>query len=148
MRNQFVIFLVTFFFFACQSGSPGTSGKAKQEIIQTENDFAKMAGEKGIKTAFLFYCDSNAIIKRGNDSLIIKKQGIDNFYSAPFYKNASLRWSADFADASDDGTLGYTYGKYFWQLKDSTGKTVSKHEGVFHTVWKKQKDGSWKFVWD
>ena len=21
-------------------------------------------------------------------------------------------------------------------------------EGIFHTVWKRQEDGSWKFVWD
>jgi len=50
-------------------------------------------------------------------------------------------------DASETGDMGYTYGKYTWQSKDSSGK-VDEAKGVFHTVWKKQKDGSWKYVWD
>jgi len=107
-----------------------------------------MAAEKGIKAAFLFYCDNDAVIKRGNDSLVFKKSGIDSFYSAPFHKSTTLKWSVDFADASDDGSMGYTYGKYSWQLNDSAGNKIDEHQGIFHTVWKRQKDGSWKFVWD
>ena len=37
----------------------------------------------------------------------------------------------------------HSYGKYIWTSKDASGKEeISK--GIFHTVWKKQKDGSWK----
>ena len=56
-----------------------------------------------------------------------------------------LQWSPEFADVS--GNLGYTYGPFTFSLKDSTGK-VNEVKGIFHTVWKKQKDGRWKFVWD
>jgi len=58
-----------------------------------------------------------------------------------------ITWSPDFVETSQDGTIGYTYGNYTWQSKDSSGK-VNEAKGVFHTVWKKQKDGSWKYVWD
>jgi len=43
--------------------------------------------------------------------------------------------------------LAYTYGKYTWQIKDTQGK-ITKYQGIFHTVWKKQSDGTWKYVWD
>ena len=119
----------------------------KQEIQKVEKDFETMAAQKGIAEAFWFYADSNAVIKRNNDSLIHTKEGIKNFYSADFYKTASVKWSPDFIDVSADGNMAYTYGKYLWQSKDSTGKPL-EFNGVFHTVWKRQADNSWKYVWD
>ena len=119
----------------------------KQEIQKVEKDFEAMAAQKGIAEAFWFYADSNAVIKRNNDSLIHTKEGIKNFYSTAFYKTASVKWSPDFIDVSADGNMAYTYGKYLWQSKDSTGKPL-EFNGVFHTVWKRQADNSWKYVWD
>lgn len=132
---------------SCGSDTDSQSEKAKQDIAQAEKDFEKMAAEKGIAEAFWFYSDSNAVIKRNNDTLIQGKENIRNFYSSAFYKSASVSWSPDFIDASADGSLGYTYGKYIWRSSDSTGKPL-EFKGVFHTVWKKQNDGSWKYVWD
>jgi len=43
--------------------------------------------------------------------------------------------------------MGYTYGKYIWSSTDPAGKPIT-FNGIFHTVWKKQPDGSWKYVWD
>lgn len=61
--------------------------------------------------------------------------------------NVSLEWKPDFVDVAASGDLGYTYGKYTYTSIDSAGnELVSK--GVFHTVWKRQPNGSWKFVWD
>jgi ketosteroid isomerase-like protein len=58
-----------------------------------------------------------------------------------------VTWTADFVDVSDDGTLGYTYGKYLLKVRQPN-KTTKEYKGTFHTVWKKQTDGSWKYVWD
>lgn len=106
-----------------------------------------MAAQKGIAAAFTQYADSNAVIKRKNDSLINGVDAIKNFYIMGDYKQVKLNWSPDFIDASMSGDLGYTYGKYEWVSTDSAGKTQT-YKGVFHTVWKKQKAGDWKFVWD
>ncbi len=121
--------------------------EAKIDIALAEKNFEKMAAEKGIAEAFWFYADSNAVIKRQNDTLIKGKDNIRNYYSADFYKNATVKWSPDFVEASPDGQMGYTYGNYVWQSKDSTGK-LNEFKGVFHTVWKRQKDGSWRYTWD
>lgn len=123
------------------------SAEAVTEINEAEKSFAKMAAEKGIAEAFWFYADSNATIKRQNDTLIHGKENIRHYYADPFYANAKVNWSPDFTHASASGDMGYTYGKYTWQVTDSAGN-VSETRGVFHTVWKKQADGSWKYVWD
>lgn len=134
-------------FCSCKTDSDDLQEKAKQEIALAEKDFETMAAEKGIAEAFEFFADSNAVIKRSNDSVIPGKENIRKYYSAEFYKNASVKWSPDFVAASEKGDMGYTYGKYVWLSKDSSGK-VNESKGMFHTVWKKQNDGTWKYVWD
>ena len=149
MRSScFVIIIVCCLtLIACSNNSTGLKEKSKSEIAAAEKDFAKMAEEKGIAEAFAFFADSSAVIKRQHDTLIKGKENIRNFYSADFYKTATVKWSPDLIDAAESGDIGYTYGKYTWQTKDSTGKTDEFH-GVFHTVWKRQTDGSWRYVWD
>ncbi|MBC7827583.1 MAG: DUF4440 domain-containing protein [Chitinophagaceae bacterium] len=121
--------------------------KSIEEIQKAETDFQKMTTDKSINEAFWFYADSNAVIKRENDTVVHGKDAIRNYYSQPFYTEASVIWSPDFTDASAQGDFGYTYGSYTWRTKDNTGKVTEK-KGVFHTVWKRQADGSWKYVWD
>jgi ketosteroid isomerase-like protein len=136
---------------ACNNtGKTDTTGimeKARTEIAKAEKDFETMAAEKGIAEAFWFYADSNAVIKRQHDTLVHGRDNIRNYYSAETFRNASVKWSPDFIDVSGDGNMAYTYGRYLWQSKDSLGNT-SELSGVFHTVWKKQQDGTWKYVWD
>ncbi len=153
MRKTFVSFatILALFLSSCKDGSTERTSKTadeyKEEIRQAERDFETMAADKGIAEAFAFYADSNAVISRDNDSIITGKDSIRNFYSSKFYQTAKVKWAPDFIEVSDDGTLGWTYGRYVWNNVDSTGKPV-EFKGVFHTVWKRQKDGSWKWVWD
>ena len=121
--------------------------KAKDEILAAEKAFCEAAKTKGVAEAFYLFADTNAIIKRKNDSLVMGRDDIRSIYADPKYNDVTVTWAADYVDVSDDGTLGWTYGHYEWVTKDSAGQDV-KFTGVFHTVWKKQKDGSWKYVWD
>jgi len=146
-KTLFVFCLTAYLFCSCQTPSVDKRGDTETAIRMAEKDFETMAAEKSIAEAFWYFADSNAVIKRQNDSLIHGKEAIKNYYSADFYKTASVKWSPDFVESSNDGTIAYTYGKYTWQSKDSSGK-VNEFKGVFHTVWKKQPDGTWKYVWD
>jgi len=122
--------------------------KWKNEILQTEQDFAELVQKEGINKAFLKYASEKAVLMR-NNSLIIGKTAIKNHFEnqATENKKVSLSWKPDFVDVSNSGDLGYTYGKYIYSYVDNDGKTI-KTEGIFHSVWKRQEDGSWKFVWD
>ena len=152
MRQESIIFLLLSILLSCSSPKSSDESKpkkekAKQEIEKAEKDFEQMAAETGIAEAFYFFADPNATIKRQKDTLIQGKEAIKNYYSSPFYQKATVKWSPDFIDASINGDMGYTYGKYVWSSTDSTGKPII-FNGVFHTVWKKHPDGVWKYVWD
>ncbi len=118
----------------------------RNEIIQTEKAFEKMVTEKGQAEAFFYFADDNAVIIRGNDSLIKGKESIKHYYAINANPDAALNWTPDYIYVSDCGTLAYTYGKYIYTIKDTAGKEI-QHNGVFHTIWKKQ-NGTWKYVWD
>lgn len=61
--------------------------------------------------------------------------------------NVQLTWAPLKVDVSADGTLGYTWGHYRYASKDKDGK-VSAQVGIYLTIWKRQPDGSWKYVYD
>jgi ketosteroid isomerase-like protein len=119
---------------------------AREEILKTEKAFEEMASEKGLAEAFYYFADNNAVIKRGNDSLITGKENIRSYYINTSGPDVKLSWTPDFIDVSECGTLAYTYGTYLYTIGDSTGKT-KESKGIFHTVWKKQNN-EWRFVWD
>lgn len=118
----------------------------QNEIFQTEKAFEKMVSEKGQAEAFYYFADDNAVILRGNDSLIKGKESIKHYYTINANPDAALSWTPDYIYVSDCGTLAYTYGRFVYSVQDSTGKEI-KRTGVFHTIWKKQNN-TWKFVWD
>ncbi len=116
----------------------------KNEIRETEQKFSKMAGEEGIHKAFTTFAAEDAVLMR-NNKLIEGLKNIDEHYKNQNSKG--LSWSPDFVDVAASGDLGYTYGHYIFSYLDSTGMMVAD-TGIFHTVWKKQPDGTWRFVWD
>lgn len=122
------------------------SEKGKNEILKAEADFAAMAQSDGIPAAFIAYAADEVAILR-NNKLILGKDALTESYNNSSFENVSLSWKPDFVDVSVSGDLGYTYGRYTYKFKDSLGQE-QVHEGIFHTVWKRQADGSWKFVWD
>lgn len=117
----------------------------KQEIVDTEKEFSAMALKEGIPAAFLAFAAEDAVLMR-NNTLVLGKEALkESFRGSP--ENVSLSWKPDFVDVAESGDLAYTYGKFIYTSTDSLGNE-SVQEGVFHTVWKRQADGSWKFVWD
>ena len=141
------LLLIGAFLNACQMDkSKKSTEQLKNEIIQAEHDFAAMAKEKGMAEAFLAFAAEDAVINRA-DSLIKGKPAIQNYFSNQTLQDVQLAWEPDFVDVAASGDLGYTYGKYTFSAVTSSGKTIQA-TGIFHTVWKRQPDGSWKFVWD
>jgi ketosteroid isomerase-like protein len=119
--------------------------KAKQEIRDAETAFEKTSQEKGIAEAFYEFADKEATINRGK--LVHGRDAIREFYLNAKMETSQLNWSPDSIFVSQSADMGYTYGKYKLVEMDSAGQSIIK-TGTFHTIWKKQKDGSWKYVWD
>ena len=127
-------------------GSPANSEDLKKEIAQAEKAFNDYAQKNGVKEAFLAFAHENAVINR-RDSIISGKDAIQNYFENQTLTNVVLQWKPDFIDVSSGGDMAYTYGKYTFSAMapDSTEINAS---GIFHTVWKQDANGDWKYVYD
>lgn len=120
--------------------------KYEAEIFATEKAFAQLAKEKGVKTAFLAYAADDAVLNRDN-KLIKGKEAIAAYFDQPTWQDVRLEWEPDFVRAAASGDLGYTYGQYTFAATDQSGQVITGN-GYFHTVWKKEANGEWRYVWD
>ncbi len=142
-----ILIIICIILNACKTAdTPQSLEKYKQEILNTEKEFADCAQNEGITAAFYKFAADDAVLNHG-ETLIRGKEAIKQYYIKRNVENNKLLWTAEFVDVSVSGDLGYTYGSYIYTSIDSTGKT-NEFKGLFHTVWKKQSNGSWKFVWD
>ncbi len=145
MRHIAPIIVVLIFFSSC---SRTVDRKAiEREVFAAEKAFKAMAAEKGIADAFSFFAAESGVIKRQNDTLITGRENIYRYYDNARMKRASVQWTPDVIEVSDDGSMASTYGKYLWRIPNDGGDTT-EYRGVFHTVWKKQPDGTWRYIWD
>lgn len=137
------------FLFSCRSESRADkTAQWKQEIFQAEADFARMALEKGIEPAFLAFAAEDGVMMRNNQIVRGREEIRQWFANRPSDPSKIiLDWKPDFVEVSASGDLGYTYGPYTLTVTDSTGASQTQ-TGIFHTVWKRQADGAWRFVWD
>ncbi len=112
-------------------------------MIDADKAFSKMSREKGMKKAFIEYMDGEGVLLRPNQYPLIGASAID-FLSQISDTSFTLEWEPQKGYIAKSGELGYTYGVY--ALKPSTADTVLY--GTYVSIWKKQPDGSWKFVLD
>ena len=105
-------------------------------LRQLEAEFMKATAERGSQ-GYLSYYAEDAVEVPNNAGLI---QGKANIAKTMEFLDVG-------ADISSSGDMGYTYGTYEFASSDRNGKPVVDH-GKYTTIWKKQKDGSWKVVLD
>ena len=115
----------------------------KKELIEADIAFSKLSEEKGMKNAFIEYADSNAVLLRPNEMPIVGANAID-FLIQMNDSDFTLTWQPNNGFIANSGDLGYTYGIYAMKPK-SKDTTIY---GTYTSIWKKQKDGKWKFVLD
>ncbi len=112
----------------------------RQALVQMERDFASAAAANGTRDAFLeFIADDGILFQPG--PINGKK-----FWTERQARKGLLSWEPIFADVSRSGDLGYTTGPWEFRPNGADDKPVAF--GQYFTIWKKQSDGSWKFVLD
>ena len=110
-------------------------------LLQTDVAFSTLSKTKGMKTAFLEYLDSNATILKPGHLPIEGAEAIDYLIQQDDAA-VSYSWDPHHAEVAQSGELGYTYGVYLMQSKE----TEETKYGTYVSVWKKQSDGNWKLL--
>lgn len=112
------------------------------ELQIIDSEFSDFSKEHGMRKAFLEYIDDDGVMMKDNSLPIIGAKAIDLITSMND-STVQLTWEPQGGDIAASGELGYTFGIY--EMRD-TGDQVQR--GSYVTIWKKQKDGKWKFVLD
>src|SRR5215203_1109459 len=117
---------------------------ALQHMVKTEQAFSKMAEEKDTREAFMaFIADDGLLFRPG---AVNGKRWMLEHPVPPSDKKPLLAWQPSYAGIAASGDLGFTTGP--WEAKSDIKDEKPAGYGHFMTVWKKQPDGSWKFVVD
>src|SRR5215213_1418351 len=115
------------------------------DMVKTEQAFSKMAEEKNTRDAFIaFIADDGLLFRPG--AVNGKEWLLKSPAPPPSDKRPLLAWQPAYAGISASGDMGFTTGP--WEAKADIIDEKPQGYGHFVTVWKKQADGSWKFVVD
>lgn len=140
------IFLITTTIISCDNLTPSDNQKktatySADDILNADMAFSDMSRQVGMKKAFIEYISDEGVLLRPGHLPLKGADAID-FLSQLSDSNYTLTWKPSRGEISKSGDLGYTYGVYELSTADSV------YKGTYVSIWKKQSDGTWKFVLD
>jgi ketosteroid isomerase-like protein len=129
-----------------QAPAPSPRAKTSQQdsfekqLRDADLAFAKATAERRLDGWMEYFAADAAILQDGKT--ITGTQGLRAYYEPLFAdKNFNLSWTPTNAEASKDGTMGYTYGDYEARRGSKTSR------GMYLTIWRKEA-GKWKVIMD
>jgi ketosteroid isomerase-like protein len=144
VRVLSLLLLTALFLASCNSDRE--HARMVNELLKVDREFSDLSLNSGSHSAFLAYIDDSCVLLRPNRNPVVGRQKIEEIFSKPD-TSFTLTWRPLSADISNSGDLGYTYGIFTVTMDSPEGDKVTK-EGTYVTIWKKDKDGNWKFVLD
>jgi len=126
--------------------SPAHAAEAAQ-IMKADADFAQSVAAKD-RTRFMSFLADVTTFNGGSPSELRGPDAVmkewNDFFTAD---GPTLSWTPTKGEVVGAGDLGYTTGRSLLRGKTPDGKMVERR-GYYLTVWRKQKDGSWKVIFD
>jgi ketosteroid isomerase-like protein len=116
-------------------------------LLAADRAFDVATAERKIDGFSSFLADNVATL-RADQPVLRGKAALQQAWKALLEnKSMSLRWQPISAEISKSGDLGYTVGSYTIARTDEKGG-AALGSGKYLTVWRLQKDGSWKVEFD
>jgi len=120
--------------------------KIKAELVRTESEFFQRALDEGFNAGMHAFMADDGFIA---NSLTLTREAhaarMTAEKSPTKTRTNVIRWKPLRAEVSESGDLGYT-----WGVAESgpAKEGPFKPYGIYVTIWKRQPDGRWKFVYD
>ncbi len=113
--------------------------KLEAEVRAAETAFAKSMADRDPK-AFATWGADDAVFC-GRDNVTRGKQAVVDSWAGLFEgPNPPFSWQSEAAVVLESGTLALSYGPVF--------AADGKRFGTFNSIWRREKDGSWKVIFD
>lgn len=115
-------------------------------LMEADRAFARDTAAKGLDGWMSWFAEEAQIPAQAG--LSKGKAALREVYAKMFSpKEFRVEWAPVTAEISADGTLGYTHGHATLSWRTADGE-LKKIESRYVTIWRKQKDGSYKVVFD
>jgi ketosteroid isomerase-like protein len=134
-----IVIALAFSLFSCSSPSNEQAGTAASEVETREIAFAKTMADRDFD-AFLTFISPEAVFFNGNEPL----RGHEAISKAwgPFFEgeSAPFSWHPDVVEVLESGRLALSSGP----VRRPSGEIA----GRFNSIWRKDKDGQWRVIFD
>jgi ketosteroid isomerase-like protein len=119
----------------------------RDALLAADRAFDAATAERKLDGFSSFLAD-NVSTLRADQPVLRGKAALQQDWK-PLLENGSisLRWQPISAEISNSGDLGYTVGSYVMNRTDEKGSVILG-TGKYLTVWRLQKDRSWKVEFD
>jgi ketosteroid isomerase-like protein len=146
-QMRFILYsflLFSIFLVSCsehREASPEAKASQSLELMEYERSFSSMSKDKGMKTAFIEYIDSNGVLLRPHHMPLKGAAAID-FLIQQNDGDYTLTWDPQHAVVAESGDLGFTYGVFVIHPINQDTSFL----GTYTHIWEKQLDGKWKLL--
>ena len=129
-----------------QAQSPRYAAETRA-IMKADADFAQSVAQRNRERFLTFLADVTTFDGgspdelRGPDAVL---KGWSDFFDA---KGPTLAWTPTHGEVIGAGDVGFTTGTALLKGTRPDGTPVERRS-EYLTIWKKQKDGSWKVIFD
>jgi len=127
--------------------APLNTDSLRTELMNADKAWNDASLQKGYYHSRADFIADDGIELSQDEMPLLGKQAVSDYAASHADSSLKISWHATKAEVAASGDLGYTYGYYTDQVKTKNGKDTLVY-GAYITVWKKQPDGSWKFLAD
>jgi len=117
----------------------------RSRLRAADSSFSDLSYRMGVAYAFANTVAPDGVVF-GDPQLVIGARAIEDYFGA-HAGQSSLVWQPVFAWVAASRDLGFTIGESTSTGLGASGAAVQRM-GKYLTVWKRQSDGTWKFVVD
>ncbi len=118
---------------------------ARAAIRDADVAFAEATQARGVDGWVEYFADSGVQVTPGRN--VVGRAAIRELMAPSLGDTTrTLTWRPTSAEVSQDGSLGYTIGR--WERTARRRDSVLVTRGSYVTIWRRQADGSWKVVLD
>ena len=130
---------------AVQSGAARAVREARDRVRAADSSFSDLSYRMGIPFAFSNTAAADAVIF-ADPQFVVGPRAIQEYLESRSAQS-SLVWQPVSAWVAGSRDLGFTIGEYTSTERGASGAAIQR-TGKYLTVWKRQSDGTWKFVVD
>jgi ketosteroid isomerase-like protein len=135
-------------FASAQAAKPAatasTIAAAEKELMKADRDFCADWQKNGADAWVRWFAEHG--VEDTGEGSAVGREAVRKNIAETYGPGSSLTWKPDEARAMEDGRMGFTRG-HFIATFNANGKK-REIRGQYVTIWRKQKDGNWRIVWD